>query len=44
MIAGGLFLLEVAISEKGKRAIDIGAVVGAEQRLRVSTIWELASK
>jgi hypothetical protein len=44
MIAGGLFLLAAAIGEKEKRAIEIGAIMGADQRLGVNTIWELASK
>jgi len=36
-IAGGLFLLAAAIGEKGKRAIDSGAIMGADQRLEVNT-------
>ena len=43
-IAGGLFLLPVATGETEKRAIEIGTIMSADQRLGVSTIWELASK
>ena len=43
-IAGGLFLLPVATGETEKRAIDIGTIMSADQRLGVSAIWELASK
>jgi len=43
-MAGRLFLLAAAIVEKGKRAIDINAIMTANQRLGVITFWELASK
>ena len=43
-IAGGSLLLAAGIGEKGKRAVNIGAMMGADQRLGVNTICDLASE